>query len=187
MLKSNEVIASFEVNALANAVMDAMVNPVVAEHIAPKGKAKPKAVYLPADFDNKEVHKVFTDADNASLNFADRLFALGIADKKTAKPFAMHWAAKKYDATIELGQRGEKLPRDSAAEKAFYRVLKLCFPDVDTKETKAVTIKPTKTALEKALAAFAKLSAEEKEEFYSVCESDNSSADSELLDIDSII
>jgi hypothetical protein len=189
MLKTTETIASFEVNALANAVMDAMVNPVISEHVAPKGKAKPKAVYLPADFNNKDVHKVFTDADNASLNFADRLFALGIADKKTAKPFAMHWAAKKYDAKIEIGQRGEKLPRDSAAEKAFYRVLKLCFPDVDVNTPKAVTIKATKTALEKALAAFAKLSAEEKEEFYSVCESDNSSADSgsALIDIDSII
>jgi len=185
MLKSNEVIASFEANALADAVMNAMVNPTVAEHIAPKGKAKPKAAYLPADFDNKEVHKVFTDADNMSLNFAERLFALGIADKKTAKPFAMHWAAKKYDAKIELGQRGEKLPRDSAAEKAFYRVLKLCFPDVDTKETKAVTIKPTKSALDKALAAFAKLSADEKDQFFNSIESATSdSADNAMIDAD---
>lgn len=189
MLKTENTIASFESNALANAVMDAMVNPLVSEYIAPKGKAKPKAVYLPADFDNKDVHKVFTDADNASLNFADRLFALGIADKKTAKPFAMHWAAKKYDAKIESGQRGEKLPRDSAAEKAFYRVLKLCFPDIDVKAGKSVTIKPTKTALEKALAAFAKLSAEEKDEFFTHCESvtDSVDASSDLIDIDSII
>jgi hypothetical protein len=186
MLKTTETIAAFEANALADAVMNAMVNPTVAEHIAPKGKAKPKAAYLPADFNNKEVHKVFTDADNASLNFADRLFALGIADKKTAKPFAMHWAAKKYDAKIELGQRGEKLPRDSAAEKAFYRVLKLCFPDVDTKETKAVTIKPTKTALEKALAAFAKLSDDEKDEFYATLQNGFVPSDSEV-DADSEI
>ena len=183
MLKTTETIAAFESNALADAVMNAMVNPTVAEHIAPKGKAKPKAVYLPADFDNKDVHKVLTDADNMSLNFAERLFALGIADKKTAKPFAMHWAAKKYDAKIELGQRGEKLPRDSAAEKAFYRVLKLCFPDVDTKETKAVTIKATKTALDKALAAFAKLSADEKEVFFDTLESATSdSSDNAMID-----
>ena len=191
MLKTNETIASFESNALANAVMEAMVNPVVTEHIAPKGKAKPKATYLPADFDNKDVHKVFTDADNASLNFADRLFALGIGDKKTAKPFAMHWAAKKYSTAenpvkIENGQRGQKLPRDSAAEKAFYRVLKLCFPDVDVKAEKSVTIKATKTALEKALAAFAKLSENEKDEFFTRCENVTDSVDA-LIDIDSII
>jgi hypothetical protein len=185
MLKTENTIATFESNALANAVMDAMVNPVITEHIAPKGKAKPKAAYLPADFNDKAVHLVFTDADNMSLNFAERLFALGIADKKTAKPFAMHWAAKKYDAKIEIGQRGEKLPRDSAAEKAFYRVLKLCFPDVDTKETKAVTIKPTKTALEKALAAFAKLSDDEKEQFFNSIESATSdNADNAMIDAD---
>lgn len=186
MLKTENTIATFESNALATAVMEAMINPVVTEHIAPKGKAKPKAAYLPADFNNKDVHKVFTDADNASLNFADRLFALGIADKKTAKPFAMHWAAKKYDAKIEIGQRGEKLPRDSAAEKAFYRVLKLCFPDVDTKAEKSVTIKATKSALEKALAAFAKLSETEKDEFFTKCENATDSVDA-LIDIDSII
>ena len=180
MLKTTETIASFEVNALANAVMDAMVNPTVAEHIAPKGKAKPKAVYLPADFNDKAVHLVFTDADNMSLNFAERLFALGIADKKTAKPFAMAWAAKKYNVAIENGQRGQKLPRDSAAEKAMQRVLKLCFPDVDTKEPKAVTIKATKTALEKALAAFAKLSDDEKTVFLATCDSATVDADSEI-------
>ena len=192
MLKSTETIAAFESNALATAVMDAIVNPVVTEHVAPKGKAKPKATYLPADFDNKDVHLVFTDADNMSLNFAERLFALGIADKKTAKPYAMRWAAKKYSTVdnpvkLEIGQRGEKLPRDSAAEKAFYRVLKLCFPDVDTKAEKSVTIKATKSALEKALAAFAKLSENEKDEFFTRCENATDSVDSGLIDIDSII
>ena len=185
MLKSNEVIASFESNALATAVMDAMVNPVIAEHVAPKGKAKPKAAYLPADFNDKAVHLVFTDADNMSLNFAERLFALGIADKKTAKPFAMAWASKKYNVEIENGQRGQKLPRDSAAEKAMQRVLKLCFPDVDVNEAKAVTIKPTKSALDKALAAFAKLSADEKEMFFNSIESATSdSADNAMIDAD---
>lgn len=81
---------------------------------------------------NKQsVFAVFNDADNSSASFAERLLALGIDSRAAAKPFAMEWAAAKYKAKIEQGQRGDKLPRDSAAEKAMNRVLSICFPSAD--------------------------------------------------------
>ena len=110
------------------------------------------------------IFAVFNDADNESASFAERLLKLGIGDRATAKPFAMEWAAKKYGVKIEQGQRGDKLPRDSAAEKAMNRVLSVCFPAVDLPQTK-----PAKSnqadPVAKMLAAYAKLSAGEKRSF----------------------
>ena len=81
---------------------------------------------------NKQsIFAVFNDADKSSASFAERLIALGVADRATARPLAMEWAAQKYGAKIEQGQRGDKLPRDSAAEKAMNRVLQVCFPSAD--------------------------------------------------------
>jgi hypothetical protein len=80
----------------------------------------------------KAINAVFTDADNMSANFTGRLLSLGIASRAMAKPFAMKWAADKYGVAIEQGTRGDKLPRDSAAERAMNRVLGICFPSVDT-------------------------------------------------------
>jgi hypothetical protein len=80
----------------------------------------------------KAINAVFTDADNKSASFTERLLKLGIASRADAKPFAMKWAAEKYNVAIEQGARGDKLPRDSAAEKAMNRVLGICFPSVDT-------------------------------------------------------
>lgn len=81
---------------------------------------------------NKQaIFAVFNDADKSSASFAERLIALGIGDRATARPLAMEWAAKKYNARIEQGQRGDKLPRDSAAERAMNRVLQVCFPSAD--------------------------------------------------------
>ncbi len=79
----------------------------------------------------KAIFAVFNEADGASASLAQRLIELGIADRATAKPLAMEWAAKKYNARIEQGQRGDKLPRDSAAERAMNRVLQVCFPSAD--------------------------------------------------------
>ena len=79
----------------------------------------------------KAIYAVFNDADNLSASFAERLMALGIASRTEAKPFAIEWAAAKYNVAIVEGQRGAKLPRDSAAEKAMNRVLSVCYPSVD--------------------------------------------------------
>lgn len=109
------------------------------------------------------VFAVFSDADNSSASFADRLMALGIADRETAKPLAMEWAAKKYKAVIEEGQRGAKLPRNSDAERAMYRVLDACFPRVDTAKPAAERSKSDPVAA--LVAKYAKLTAGEKRSF----------------------
>jgi hypothetical protein len=112
------------------------------------------------------VFAVFTDADNLSATFTDRLLTLGLGDRATARPFAMEWAAAKYGVKIVEGQRGNTLPRDSAAERAMNRVLSICFPSVDM--TKPTTKKPTANKVDpvKSLVTrYTKLSAAEKRRF----------------------
>lgn len=106
---------------------------------------------------------VFNDADNLSASCTDRLLSLGFADRATAKPVAMEWAAAKYKAKIEQGQRGAKLPRDSAAERAMNRVLAICFPAADA--PKAARQHAPQDAVERALKAYAKLTGPEKRSF----------------------
>lgn len=114
-------------------------------------------------FNKVAVFAVFNDADKSSASFADRLMRLGIASRAEAKPWAMQWAAQKYGAKIEQGQRGDKLPRDSAAEKAMNRVLSVCFPAVDM--PKAPRSNNKTDAVAKLLKAYAGLSAAEKRRF----------------------
>lgn len=95
----------------------------------------------------KAIFAVFNDADNESASLAQRLIELGIGDRATAKPLAMEWAAQKYRVAIEQGQRGAKLPRDSAAERAVSRVLQVCFPSADKpKSTRNVSHKTDEVA-----------------------------------------
>lgn len=110
------------------------------------------------------IFAVFNDADNSSVSFADRLLALGIGDRATAKPLAMEWAANKYKAKITQGQRGDKLPTNSAAERAMYRVLDVCFPKADAPKAKPGASKQT-DPVAKLLAAYNKLTAAEKRSF----------------------
>ena len=58
------------------------------------------------DFINAAIFAIFTDADNSSLSFAERLLAEGIGDKATARPYAVAWAAKKHTIKTKPGQRG---------------------------------------------------------------------------------
>lgn len=115
-------------------------------------------------FNKPAIFTVFNDADNQSASLADRLFTLGIASRAEAKPLAMEWAAKKYNATIEQGQRGAKLPRDSAAERAMNRVLQVCFPSADLPQrTPAKSNKTDNVA--KLLKAYTALTAAERRRF----------------------
>jgi hypothetical protein len=108
------------------------------------------------------VFTVFNQADKMSASFASELLRLGIGDRAMARPLAMEWASKKYDAPIEEGQRGAKLPRDSAAEKAMNRVLQVCFPSADLAQPKAAS----HTDVAQQLAAkFAKLDKAEQRRF----------------------
>lgn len=80
---------------------------------------------------------VFEDVDNSSTSFCERLLALGIGDRATARPFVMLWAAQKYNARIVMGQRGETWAvRDCDASRATSRVLAACFPSVDLPKRK---------------------------------------------------
>ncbi len=109
---------------------------------------------------------VFNDADNTSAKLADRLFALGIADKATARPLAMEWASKKYNVALKESNKGGMtfVERNTDAERAMYRVLSVCFPSVDL--AKAATGRASsKSAVEKLLAAYEKLSPAEKRTF----------------------
>jgi hypothetical protein len=116
-------------------------------------------------FNKAAVFAVFAAADKSSASFAEQLLALGVGDRATARPLAMEWAARKYGVTIEQGQRGDKLPRDSAAEKAMLRVLDVCFPRVDAPKPKSIDAARAADPVEKLLAAYAKLTAGQKRSF----------------------
>ena len=109
---------------------------------------------------------VFNDADKASASFAERLMALGIGDRTTAKPLAMEWAAKKYGAELKASQKGGMTfaERNTDAERAMYRVLSVCFPAVDCPKASAAG-RASVDPVAKLLAAYAKLSAGEKRAF----------------------
>ena len=109
------------------------------------------------------IFAVFNDADNSSASFAERLLKLGIGDRATAKPLAMEWAANKHKVAIEQGQRGAKLPRDSAAEKAMNRVLQVCFPSADLPQRAGKAHKTDNVA--KLLKAYEGLTAAERRRF----------------------
>lgn len=117
-----------------------------------------------ASINKSAIFAVFTDADNSSVSFAERLFALGVGDRATAKPLAMEWAAAKHKVKIEKGQRGDKLPTNSAAERAMYRVLDVCFPKADAPKAKPATSKQA-DPVAKLLAAYTKLTPAEKRAF----------------------
>ena len=117
-------------------------------------------------FNKAAVFAVFAAADKSSASFAEQLLALGVGDRATARPLAMEWAARKYGVTIEQGQRGDKLPRDSAAEKAMLRVLDVCFPRVDAPKPK-INAARAADPVEKLLADYAKLTAGQKRSFKS--------------------
>ena len=70
---------------------------------------------------------IFDAADNSATGFLERLMAEGLGDRATARPYVLRWASKKYGVKIVEGQRGEMLPKDSAADLAVKRVLTACY------------------------------------------------------------
>lgn len=116
------------------------------------------------NLNRKAIFAVFNDADTSSASFTERLLALGIASAADAKPLAMEWAAEKYKARITQGQRGATLPRNSAAERAMYRVLGVCFPKADKPKSPKATANKT-DAVAKLFKAWSALSGAEKRRF----------------------
>ena len=77
------------------------------------------------------INAVFEAVDKSSTSFTERLLALGVGTRAIAYPLAMQWASKRYNDKIVSGQRGDRLTRDSAADKAMRRVLDVCFPPAE--------------------------------------------------------
>ena len=77
------------------------------------------------------INAVFELVDNQSTSFTEKLFALGVCTRAIARPLAVQWAATKYGVKVIKGQRGDTLPRFSAAEQAVKRVLDVCFPSAE--------------------------------------------------------
>lgn len=73
------------------------------------------------------ISAIFDAADNSATGFLERLMAEGLGDRATARPFVLRWASKKYNVKIVEGQRGEMLPKGSAADTAVKRVLQACY------------------------------------------------------------
>ena len=116
-------------------------------------------------FNRVAVYAVFNDADKSSASFAERLLAEGIASRTEAKPFAMEWAAKKYNETIKQGQRGATFTkRDSAAERAVSRVLGVCYPKADMPKSGKATANKV-DAVAKLVKSYTALTAVEKRRF----------------------
>ena len=109
------------------------------------------------------VFAIFDDADNSSANFTARLLAEGIASRTDAKPLAIAWASRKYRAKVTKGNQGDKLPRNSDAERAMYRVLSVCFPKADLPKPKASANKADPVA--RLLKSFKALTPAEKRRF----------------------
>ena len=74
--------------------------------------------------------EVFTAADDAAVTLAERLVAVGIGDRESARPFAILWASSKYHAELVASERGcgFSLPQNSAAIRHVSRVLGIVFP-----------------------------------------------------------
>ena len=111
------------------------------------------------------VFKVFSDADNESANFTERLLALGIASRSEAKPLCIEWASGKYNEPTRMGNQGLTFKRrDSAAERAVSRVLGVCYPKADAPKSKSKTSKKT-DPVAKLIKSYQGLTAAQKRRF----------------------
>jgi hypothetical protein len=77
----------------------------------------------------------------------------------------MQWAAKKYGDKIVAGQRGDRLTRDSAADKAMRRVLDVCFPPAERPQSTAKKSANKTDAVTSLLKKYAALTGAEKRRF----------------------
>lgn len=73
-------------------------------------------------------YMVFNRVDATSTDYAVELAALGV-DRVVGRALALEWASEKYKVRIVAGQRGATLPRDSAAHKAWQRVVSFIWPN----------------------------------------------------------
>ena len=116
-------------------------------------------------FNRNAVYAVFNLADNSSASFTEKLLVEGIASRAEATPFAMEWAAEKYEATLKDGQRGMTfVKRNTDAERAMNRVLSVCYPKADAPKPKKRSANKT-DAVAKLVKNYTALTAVEKRRF----------------------
>ena len=117
-------------------------------------------------FNRTAVYAVFNLADNSSASFTEKLLAEGIASRAEATPFAMEWAAEKYEAKLKDGQRGMTfVKRNTDAERAMNRVLSVCYPKADAPKPKSPKRANKTDAVAKLVKAYTALTAVEKRRF----------------------
>ena len=111
-----------------------------------------------------QAYLIFNRVDAVSVDFAEQLLVLGV-DRVVGRALCMEWSAEKYKVRLVMGQRGLMLPRNSAAEEAFYRVVAFVWPAVSAtaKKTKRSNTDPVAALL----ARYAKLTAGQKRSFKS--------------------
>ena len=107
------------------------------------------------------MQQVFNEADDKPTDWALTLAQEGLTTRALARPFVVIWAGEKYGVEVTEGQRGLKVPQDSAAAKAVDRVLKAVFAADDTtsepKSSGAPEIaRGLKSAMKPVLAQFTK-------------------------------
>ena len=109
-----------------------------------------------------QAYLVFNAVEGSSVDFAEQLLVLGV-DRVVGRVLAMEWASEKYKVRLVTGQRGLMLPRNSAAEQAFYRVCGFVWPAVSatTKKVKRSNSDPVAALLKR----YAKLTAGQKRSF----------------------
>ena len=109
-----------------------------------------------------QAYMIFNNVEGASCDFAEKLLGLGV-DRVVGRALCMEWAAEKYKVRLVTGQRGLMLPRNSAAEQAFYRVVAFVWPAVSATAKKVKREQTDPVA--KLLAAYGKLTAGQKRSF----------------------
>jgi hypothetical protein len=110
------------------------------------------------------INAVFELVDNSSTSFTEKLFVLGVCTRAIARPLAVQWAATKYGEKVIKGQRGDTLPRFSAAEQAVKRVLDTCFPQAEQVSGKPASANKA-DAVTSLLKKYAALTGAEKRRF----------------------
>jgi len=109
-----------------------------------------------------QAYLIFNNVDTVSVAFAEKLLGMGV-DRVVGRVLCMEWAAEKYKVRLVTGQRGLMLPRNSAAEQAFHRVVAFVWPAVSATPKKVKRGQTDPVAA--LLARYGKLTAGQKRSF----------------------
>ena len=94
---------------------------------------------------------IFNKVSDTGTTFAVELAALGV-DEVVGRALAMEWASAKYRTPITMGERGLKLPHNSAARCAMKRVIAFIWPSESAtpkKKAKRSKVDPIEALIKK--------------------------------------